>query len=69
MIGTIVNLDDVKQISEELGITRNLAKELLVLSGGNTNIVIEASHMSSGLDHCKARIIDARLNELLNSFS
>lgn len=53
----------VYRVSEELGITYHLAKELLILGGGDEDMVIECSRMSDGLDHCKANIINARMSK------
>lgn len=55
--------EQVRRVAEELGITNHLAKELLILGGGDEGMVIECSRMSDGLDHCKANIINARLNK------
>lgn len=56
--------DQVNRVSEELGITKHLAKELLILAGGNEQIVIQASRCSNGLDHCKARILNTRIGNI-----
>lgn len=53
----------VERVSDELGITRQLAKELLILAGGDEEMVIRCSRMSNGLDHCKANIIDSRIRK------
>lgn len=53
----------VERVSDELGITKQLAKELLILAGGDEDLVIESSLASNGLDHCKARIIDGRFQK------
>ena len=55
--------DRVKQVirvSDTLGITKQLAKELLILAGGDEDIVIESSLESNGLDHCKANSSERR---------
>lgn len=52
----------VKRVANEIGITWQLAKELLILAGGDEDLVIEASDMSLNLNECKAHIIDARLS-------
>lgn len=56
----------VERVSESLGITRQLAKELLKLAGGDEDLVVECSRSSNGLDHCKASIIDRRMARLEN---
>ena len=53
----------VYRVADELGITAQLAKELLILAGGDEDIVTEASDSSSNLSECKARIINARLSK------
>ena len=52
----------VHRVADELDITWQLAKELLILAGGDEDIVIEASEKSCNLSECKAYIIDARLS-------
>lgn len=59
-----VTADKVKQVSETCGCGMRLAKELLTLSGGNTELVIEASDVSAGLDQCKTYIINKRFEKL-----
>lgn len=54
----------VESVSNELGITRQLAKELLKLAGGDEELVIKCSRSSNGLNHCKASIIDRRMSRL-----
>lgn len=53
----------VIEVSETLGITHQLAKELLILAGGDVELVCECSAKSNGLDHCKANIINQRLEK------
>lgn len=53
--------EQVIRVGNELDITYQLAKELLILAGGDEDLVIECSRMSNGLDHCKANIINGRL--------
>lgn len=53
----------VHRVADELEITYHLAKELLILGGGDEDMVIECSRMSDGLDHCKANIINARMSK------
>lgn len=54
--------EQVYRVAEELDITYQLAKELLILAGGDEDLVINTSLSSHGLSECRARIIDARLN-------
>lgn len=54
--------EQVHRVANELDITWQLAKELLILAGGNEDLVIEASDKSCNLSECKAHIIDARLS-------
>lgn len=51
------------RVSDELGITYQLAKELLILAGGDEEIVINCSDDSECLSECKAKIIDARMSK------
>lgn len=51
----------VLDVSDELGITHQLAKELLILAGGDVDLVIKCSREANGLDHCKANIINQRM--------
>lgn len=55
--------NQVASVSEELGITKHLAKELLIIAGGDTDMVIKCSRASDGLDQCRARILDARFRK------
>lgn len=54
-----------KQSNRKIG--TGVAKELLMLAGGNAEIVINASINSEGLDQCKASIINERF-ALLEDF-
>lgn len=55
--------EQVNYVSATLGITRQLAKELCILAGGDVDLVVECSRESNGLDHCKANIIDRRIDK------
>lgn len=55
--------EQAQRVAFELDITFHLAKELLILAGGDEDMVIECSRKSHGLDHCKANILDARLSK------
>lgn len=53
----------VERVSAHLSIGQHLAKELLILAGGDEDLVIESSLASDGLDQCKARIVDGRMSK------
>jgi hypothetical protein len=53
----------IKKLSGR-SIGHNVLKELLVLAGGDTELVIDASINTPGLDQCKACIIDRRFGKL-----
>ena len=50
----------VQRVANKLNIGLHLAKELLIMAGGDEDLVINSSLESDGLDQCKARIIDGR---------
>ena len=54
----------VKDLRDRIGVGNVVAEQLLQLSGGEVDMAEEASLASSGLDQCKARIIDARFAAL-----
>lgn len=54
----------VNEVSDELCISRGLADELLTLAGYDKEIVIKCSNQSSGLNECKAKILDSRFNKI-----
>lgn len=58
---------DVKSVASAIDVSSGLARELLILAGGDADLVIRSSNLSDGLDKCKARIIDARLTALERS--
>lgn len=55
--------EQVRRVSDELDISPQLAKELLILAGGDEDLVIEASESSVNVAECKATIIDGRLKK------
>lgn len=57
-------MDKVKKLAEELDVSPSVAKELLILSGGDTDLIYWASENSRRLAECKARIINERLTKL-----
>lgn len=59
-----INSNNVSWICNQLHITRQLAKELLMLAGGDEQLVVKCSQEANGLDHCKASIIDRRISKV-----
>lgn len=57
-------MDNVKELQLRLGVGPSVAAELLVLSGGDMDLAESMSKSSTGLDQCKAAIIDARFRKL-----
>lgn len=55
---------NVKRLRDSLGVGASVAHELLVLSGDDVLLAEEASRESTGLDQCKANIIDKRFRRL-----
>lgn len=53
----------VQRVTEAIDVSPQLAKELLILAGGDEELVITASQSSHGLGQCRATIINARLSE------
>lgn len=60
----MVDIASIKAVRAALGVGAGVATELLLLSGGDIDLAIECSKASTGLDHCKARIIDARFKKI-----
>lgn len=56
--------EKVKELRNRIGVGNCVANELLVLSGGDVDLAERASKASSGLDQCKAAIIDERFRRL-----
>lgn len=54
----------VKKVMAHIGCGGSVARELLVLAGWDDELVLRMSNSSSGLDQCKARIINERFNRL-----
>ena len=54
----------VKEVRRRIGVGNGVASELLVLAGGNVELVVSASKKSGGLDQCKAAIIDGRFRAI-----
>jgi len=54
----------IKELRNAIGVGKGVAEELLVLAGGDTELAIDCSKASAGLDQCKAAIINARFQFL-----
>lgn len=54
----------IKQLRDAIGVGPCVAEELLVLAGWDVDLATECSRKSSGLDQCKAAIINERFNRL-----
>lgn len=54
----------VKEVRRRIGVGNGVASELLVLAGGDVELVVSASKKSGGLDQCKAAIIDGRFRAI-----
>ena len=54
----------IKELRNAIGVGKGVAEELLVLAGGDVELATICSRESSGLDQCKAAIINARFEFL-----
>ena len=54
----------VKEVRRRIGVGNGVASELLVLAGGDVELVVRSSKKSGGLDQCKAAIIDGRFRAI-----
>lgn len=54
----------VKELSETLLISDYLADDLLILAGGDADLVVECSNEAGSLSQLKALIIDSRFRQL-----
>ena len=60
-----VTIDKIKRVSAEIGCGVSLAKDLLVLAGGDERLVIMASNSTcNGVESLKAIIIDERFRKV-----
>ena len=59
----MVNHKDMKELSDRIGCGYPLARDLLILAGGDKDIVIDAS-TTEGIETVKAKIIDKRFNNI-----
>ena len=50
----------IQELKKRLDISTSVAKELAMLAGGDVGLAIECSEQSTGLNECKARIINER---------
>ena len=64
MIGSEITAGAVKELQDRIGVGYIVAHQLLVLAGGDIDLATECSIQSTGLDQCKAKIIDARFSFL-----
>lgn len=53
--------EQVYRVADKLHISPQLAKELLILAGGDEDLVLDCSKESEGLGECRARIIAAKM--------
>lgn len=54
----------VREVRRRIGVGNGVANELLVLAGGDVELVVRSSKKSAGLDQCKAAIIDGRFRAI-----
>ena len=54
----------IRMLADAIGCGDGLARDLLVLAGGDTSIVLEASVHCIGINSVKAYIIDRRIARL-----
>lgn len=59
-----INSQNIEWIRNQLKISYRLAHELLILAGGDEQLVVKCSNESIGLGHCKALILDRRINKV-----
>lgn len=55
--------EKVRQVSRDIGCSISLARDLLVLAGGDEKLVREASMATDRVESAKAYIIDARFRK------
>lgn len=60
----MVTENKVRELRERIGVGISVARELLVLSGGDVDLAEKCSREATGLDQCKAAIVDARFRRL-----
>ena len=58
-----IPIEKVVQVSRDIGCSISLARDLLVLAGGNEELVREASMATDRVESAKAYIIDARFRK------
>lgn len=62
--GSVCSARDIDKIKAAVGCGLALSSEMLVLAGGDPDVVIEAAFMSESPCMTKARIINHRLTKL-----
>lgn len=60
----MITAKQVRELSERLGVSIGVCKELLLLSGGDMDLAERCSLREQGLNQCKARIINERFKKL-----
>jgi hypothetical protein len=61
----MVNHKDMKELSDRISCGYPLARDLLILAGGDKDIVIDASESTTeGIETVKAKIIDKRFENI-----
>lgn len=54
----------IREVKDALGISASVANDLLILAGGDVDLVIESSEKSLGLGQAKAEIVNARFKRI-----
>ena len=54
----------VQELKQRLNISESVASELLILAGDDVDLAEDCSRKSTGLNECKARIINERFRQL-----
>lgn len=61
----MVNRKETKELSERIGCSYLLARDLLILAGGDKDIVIDASeNTTEGIETVKVKIINQRFKNI-----
>lgn len=56
----------IRKISTHTQCGLSLSRDLLILAGGDEDLVIESSKIAHGINHLKSLIIDARFKEVIH---
>ena len=59
-----VRAPDIRQLAEEMGCGVTFAHDLVILAGGDLDLVREASRTCDGANQMKAYIIDRRFRKI-----